>query len=226
MTTLYFDIETLPADESSFEKLRYLFERKREKDAKKNKGEEKSDSKSFEDYVDKTGLDGGFGRVLCIAYAIDDKPVEVLCNDGNKQNSGEKKTLEEFWNIAKDCDLFVGHNIMNFDFRFIMQRSIILGVKPTWQNRDMRAPKYLSFARYRNYPIYDTMCEWICWGENKNSSLEYVALALDIPTPKEGIDGSQVARVYAEEGPQRICEYCKRDVETTRKVYKRMTFGV
>jgi predicted PolB exonuclease-like 3'-5' exonuclease len=223
MKTLYFDIETLPADKSSFERLKYLFDRKKEKKSKKKSCDEESgevtNSKSFDDFVDKTGLDGGFGQVLCIAYAIGDEPIEVLCNDGD-----EKKTLEQFWNIAKDCDLFVGHNIMNFDLKFIYQRSIILGVKPTWQKLDMRAPRYLSFARYRNFPIFDTMWKWICWGENKNFSLEYVALALGIPTPKEGIDGSQVAKVYKEGGVQKICDYCKRDVDTTRLVYKRMVF--
>lgn len=224
MRTLYFDIETLPADEFSYDKLKYLFDKKKEKKSKSKKVDEEdtvdNGSKSLDDFINKTGLDGAFGRILCIAYAIDDGSLEVLCNDGN-----EKKTLEEFWNIAKECDLFVGHNVMSFDFKFIMQRSIILGVKPTWQTRDMRSPKYLSFARYRNNPIFDTMSEWVCWGENKNSSLEHVALALGIPTPKDGIDGSQVANVYKEEGGiQKICDYCKRDVDTTRAVYKRMTF--
>jgi len=214
----------LPADESSHEKLKYLFDKKKEKKSKAKKLEDEdvadSSSKSLDDFINKTGLDGAFGRVLCVAYAIDDEETQVLCNDGN-----EKKTIEEFWEIAKDCDLFVGHNVMSFDFKFIMQRSIVLGVKPSWQNRDIRSPKHLSFARYRNNPIFDTMCEWVSWGENKNSSLEHVALALGIPTPKDGIDGSKVAEVYKEEGGvKKICDYCKRDVDTTRAVYKRMTF--
>jgi DNA polymerase elongation subunit (family B) len=227
MTTLYFDIETLPADESSYEKLKYLYDRKKNKKSKSKKEddedehdeEEEGNSKGLEEFIGKTGFDGGFGQILCIAYAIDNGPLEVLCNDKN-----EKKTLEQFWDIAKGCDLFVGHNVISFDFRFIMQRSIVLGVKPTWQNKDMRSPKYLSFARYRNFPIFDTMSEWVCWGENKNSSLEHVALALDIPTPKDGIDGSEVARVYKEGGIDKICDYCKRDVDVTRRVYKRMVF--
>ncbi len=215
MTTIYFDIETLPAEESSHEKLRYLFERKKEKKLKTKKIEdeelgEENNSKSFDDFVLKTSFDGGFGRVLCIAYAIDDKPTEVLCNDGN-----EKKTLEQFWNIAQNCDLFVGHNIMDFDLRFIYQRSIVLGVKPTLN---------LSFARYRSSPIYDTMKEWTKWDTMNKVGLEYIALALGIPTPKEGIDGSQVFTFYKNGKVDDICKYCKRDVETSRAVYKRMVF--
>lgn len=222
MTTLYFDIETLPAEESSYDKLKYLFDKKLEKERlKRNKkiksgeeksyGEEDKCSKNFEDFLNYTSFDGGFGRVLCIGYAINNEPTEIICNDGN-----EKKTLEEFWDVAQDCDLFVGHNIMDFDFKFIYQRSIVLGVKPTIPN--------LSFARYRSSPIYDTMKEWAKWDTMNKVGLEHIALALGIPTPKEGIDGSQVAQVYSEGGVEEICEYCKRDVETTRAVYKRMTF--
>ena len=216
MTTLFFDIETLPAEQSLHEKLKYLFERKNGKKLKSKKsGDEEagelSSSKSFDDFISKTSFDGGFGRVLCIAYAIDDKPTEVLCNDGN-----EKKTLEEFWGIAQNCDLFVGHNIMDFDFRFIYQRSIVLGVKPTLPD--------LSFARYRSSPIYDTMKEWSKWDTMNKVTLEHIALALGIPTPKDGIDGSQVFSFYKDGKTNDICEYCKRDVDATRAVYKRMVF--
>ena len=76
--------------------------------------------------------------------------------------------------------------MMDFDLRFIYQRSIINGVKPAYE---------LSFARYRNYPIYDTMREWVKWA-NMNVGLESLCLALGIPTPKDGIDGSEVWEFY------------------------------
>jgi predicted PolB exonuclease-like 3'-5' exonuclease len=55
--------------------------------------------------------------------------------------------------------------------------------------------------------------------------LEHVALALGNPTPKgEGIDGSEVWNFFKAGKVKEICDYCERDVETTRAVYKRMTF--
>lgn len=224
MAILYFDIETLPAEESSHEKLKYLFERKQEKKSNKNKKdsenfEEKRDSKSLEDFIEKTSFDGGFGRVLCIGLAVNDDEIRCYCNPDD-----EKKTLEQFWKIAGQCDMFVGHNIMDFDLRFLWQRSIVLGVKPTWQDDDSRSSKYLSFARYRSFPIFDTMHEWIKWGRDY-IGLEHVALALGIPSPKDGIDGSQVFNFYKAGKVDEICEYCKRDVETTRAIYKRMVFS-
>ena len=51
-------------------------------------------------------------------------------------------------------DRIVGHNIYNFDLPFIYKRSVVRGVRPSIE---------LNFARYRNQPIYDTMCEWEKW---------------------------------------------------------------
>ena len=238
MTTLFLDIETLPADESSYEALKYLYERKLYKAEKRNKkssiigsaidfvegvsekvlegntGESADNDKrarDFEEYIRGTSFDGGFGRILCIAYAIDDNPALVLCNPDD-----ERKTLQDFWNLVQDnrVGLYVGHNVMDFDLRFIYQRSVVLGVVPTVD---------LPFARYRNTPIFDTMKEWSKWGQN-NIGLEHIALALGIPTPKEGIDGSQVFDFYKAGKVKEICDYCMRDVDTTRAVYKRMVF--
>ncbi len=227
MKKLYFDIETIPCDESSHKPLEYLYERKLGKKMKeKNLDKEAAIAEigTLEKYIESTGFDGAFGRILCIAYAINDEATRVICNDGN-----EKKTLEDFWFVAKQIDLFVGHNIMEFDLRFILQRSIILGVKPTWNRFEIpgvkpwEMGKFLTFARYKSAPIFDTMCEWSNWGSGK-VGLEHIALALGIPTPKEGIDGSEVWKFYQDGKVKDICDYCMRDVETTRAIYQRMTF--
>lgn len=231
MKKIYFDIETIPADlqnESTRTALEYLYERKIIKKMKEKNYDRDAalqDLGSFEKFVEGTGFDGSFGRVLCIAYAINQDAPRVICHPEN-----EKKTLEDFWFIAKQIDLFVGHNIMDFDLRFLLQRSIILGVQPTWNRfqelgkKPWEMGKYLSFARYSNLPIFDTMYEWSNWGSGK-VGLEHLALALGIPTPKEGIDGSEVWNFYQAGKVQEICDYCIRDVETTRAVYERMTFS-
>jgi len=202
MKRLYLDIETLPAGEESHEILKLLHDKKKKK----------KEVEDFEQYLLGTTFDGSFGRILCIGYAIDDEPTEVLYCDGD-----EKKMLQEFWQLAADANLFIGHNIIDFDMRFIFQRSVINGVKPSWDDRD------LSFARYRSYPMFDTMREWTKWSMN-SVGLEALALALGIPSPKDGIDGSQVYEFYKKGKVKEICDYCKRDVETTREVYKRIVF--
>ncbi|KKQ51760.1 MAG: hypothetical protein US70_C0013G0011 [Parcubacteria group bacterium GW2011_GWD2_38_11] len=212
MRKLFLDIETLPAEESKTETLRLLFDKKNPQ----------FDQEKFDEFVAKTNFDGAFGRILCIGYAVDDDAPQNFYNENN-----EKETLQQFWHLVDalsstprnmqypDYDLqFIGHNVMDFDLRFIYQRSIVLGVKPAYE---------LNFARYRGYPIYDTMKEWVKWS-NSSIGLEYLALALDIPSPKDGIDGSQVAQFFADGRVSDILEYCKRDVQTTRDVYRKMTF--
>lgn len=218
MHKLFLDIETLPAGEESHAKLEVLFEKKRKEDD------------LLEDFLLRTSFDGAFGRIFCIGYAVDDGPLEAFAGD-------EKKILEDFWELVSKLDrdvpppsgnygyrsgygkqnnvLFVGHNVMDFDMRFIYQRSIVLGVKPSLE---------VSFARYRSDQIYDTMREWSKWSSS-SVGLETLALALDIPSPKEGIDGSQVFDFYKQGRGAEIIEYCKRDVETTRALYQRMVFA-
>jgi predicted PolB exonuclease-like 3'-5' exonuclease len=63
------------------------------------------------------------------------------------------------------------------------------------------------------------------FGDYKNyTSLDLLAAALDIPSPKSDMDGSQVSHVYyAENDLDKIVRYCERDVITTVQVLLRLT---
>ncbi len=201
MKKLFLDIETLPAGEEHHKILKDIYEHK--------KANGKKTADSFDSFLAQTNFDGSFGRIFCISAAINDGPAECL-------NGEEKDILADFWELAKDADLFLGHNIFDFDLRFIYQRSIILGVRPT---RD------LSFARYRNNPIYDTMYEWSKWNMQDKISLDKLAKALGLVSSKDkGINGSMVCDYYKKGRYQEIYDYCNADVEVTRSVYKKMTF--
>jgi hypothetical protein len=161
--------------------------------------------------IKKLSLSATTARLLCLGYAIDppaDAPAEIL--QGN-----ERTILEKFWEIAVHIDLFVGHNILDFDLRFIWQRSVIHEIKP---------PREISFARFQRSPIFDTLQEWSQWGR-EHVSLNNLAKALGIPSPKESLDGAKVYPYYCAGRLTEICEYCKRDVETARRVYRRLSFA-
>jgi 3'-5' exonuclease len=163
------------------------------------------------DILKRLSLSGATARILCLAYAIEpeiDSRVQVLEGD-------EAEIIKGFWQLITDCDLLVGHNILDFDLRFIYQRSIIHRIKPS---RD------LPFERYQSAPIFDTMQEWCKWGRDR-VGLDLLARALGIPSPKESLDGSKVYPYYCAGRLAEICEYCKRDVETVRRVYRRLTFS-
>ena len=201
---LFLDIETLPASGKDMPLIKQFYE---EMKPRKNGEAVKLD---FDAFHRNTSFQGEFGRIFCIGYAIDNHPCDAL-------NGDEEEMLTKFWKIAKEAHLFIGHNVMEFDLRFIYKRSIINGVRPT---------RELNFARYRSDPIYDTMKEWEKWGA-MGTSLHKLSIALGISSPKEeGIDGSKVYDYYLAGKGDEIIEYCKRDVDATRKVYNKMTFSL
>jgi 3'-5' exonuclease len=194
MKTIFLDIETVPTDLSLLE----------------NGLAEAQIQLNEAELLKKLSLSAVTAKIICICYAVE-PPVgcEVQALQGE-----ETEIIDAFWKLAADCNLFVGHNILDFDLRFIYQRSIIHQIKPS---RD------LPFARFRNAPIYDTMQEWSKWGR-EHASLDTLSKALSIPSPKESLDGSKVYPYYRAGKLAEIIEYCKRDVDSTRQVYRRLTF--
>jgi len=202
---LFLDIETLPAPGDKIELIKSFWE-----DSRKKYGSKPiNGTNDFDTYFRNTSFQGEFGRILCIGYAIDSEETTALSGD-------ETEMLKEFWQLASRADLFIGHNIFDFDLKFIYKRSVVLGVKPS---RD------LNFARYRHDPIFDTMYEWEKWS-GRGTSLHKLSIALGLESPKnEGIDGSKVYDYFIAGKTEEIIRYCKRDVEATRKVYNRITFS-
>jgi 3'-5' exonuclease len=201
MINLFFDIETIPSAEEHKEIHVEILKKKY------SEGKETTDIELHE----KTSLDGTFGRICCIGVIkeVDGKEVqkEVFCGD-------EKEVLTKFWESAKGVNRFIGHNILEFDFPFIYQRSIINGVRPR---------NDISFARYRDLPVFDTMRQWTLWSRN-TVKLDTLAKVLGFPTSKGDIDGSKVWEYYKKGKINEISEYCMKDVELTRQVYKKMVF--
>lgn len=201
MINLFFDIETIPsAQEHKEVHLEIL--------RKKNKGKEDDEIHRI------TSFEGTFGRICCIGVIKEIDGKEIL----KEVYSGEEKEiLTKFWKAASDVNRFIGHNIWAFDLPFIYQRSIINSIKPR---------KDISFARYRNIPIYDTMLEWTLWNldREKVQKLDTLAKVLDLPTSKDEMDGSMVWDYYKDGRIEEICKYCMKDVELTRKVYRKMEF--
>ncbi len=204
---IFLDIETIPAEESNKKAALDLILKKKQRYGKEvDLGKE-----NMEQLYRDTAISGDFGRIFCIGYALEDGQVQIISGE-------EKKILEEWWKVAAKGDCFIGHNIMEFDLRFIYKRSIVNRIKPSAKHLN------LYFARYRNFPIFDTMREWEKWS-NSYITLDALAKALQLPSSKDGgIKGSQVFDFFLAGKYKEIYEYCKRDVELVRQVYNRMLF--
>jgi predicted PolB exonuclease-like 3'-5' exonuclease len=126
----------------------------------------------------------------------------------------EKEMLQKFWGLAAGVQQFIGHNIWGFDMPFILQRSMVNGVKPL----------PINFRRYMKEPLYDTMLEWTFWNfdREKNPRLDTLAKVFGLPTSKDEMDGSMVWPYFQKGRIDEICKYCMKDVELTRKVYYKM----
>lgn len=206
--TLTIDIETLP-------KLEIM----------PNRSSVQCAEQPIEDHL-KTALNGDYGQILCIGF-IDEKPNGLFESgvlgwdeEREKFTGDEKGILTQFWERMQDFnpgrDRIVGHNIFDFDLRFIFKRSVVHYVRPKFD---------LSFARYRNQPIYDTMMEWERWGFGPKAGLDRLANVLNLPSSKEqGIDGARVYELFQAGEHRLIHDYCLRDVALTRRIYKRLTF--
>jgi predicted PolB exonuclease-like 3'-5' exonuclease len=195
MKILFFDIETVPTEESL--QANGLLETQLQLDEA--------------EVIKRLSLSAATARILCLAYALEpplDSPVSVL-------GGSEKEIIQGFWKLATETHLFVGHNLLDFDLRFIYQRSVIHQIKPS---------REIPFARFRSAPVFDTMHEWSKWGR-EHVSLDLLARALEIASPKETLDGSKVFPYFRAGRFPEICEYCSRDVETVRLVYRRLTFS-
>jgi predicted PolB exonuclease-like 3'-5' exonuclease len=194
MKICFLDIETVPTDRSLDEN--GLLEAQMQFDDAER--------------IKKLSLSAATAKIICLCYAIEpplDSEVQVLEGE-------ETEIIKAFWKIALECHLFVGHNILDFDLRFIYQRSVIHQIKPS---------REIPFARFRNSPIFDTMHEWSKWGR-EHASLDLLAKALSIPSPKESLDGSKVYPYYRAGKIADIVNYCKCDVDSVRQVYRRLTF--
>jgi len=178
----------------------------------------------IEDKWRKTSFDGALGEIVSIAWAIGDNEVSVSYRES--LNDSEADLLQfALDRIATDAQesvgarrlQWVGHNLVNFDLRFLWQRCVINGVQP---------PISIPYdAKPWNETVFDTMTEWTGVGQGRGvCSMDDLCRAMGIESHVHDIDGSQVWD-YARDGRMReIAEYNMDDVRKTREMWRRMRF--
>lgn len=172
----------------------------------------------------KTGLDGAFGHVAVVSYALDDDEAVTIWREDWKSTAAERELLRELDDSLdrhlRPSEAFsttvVGHNVAAFDLRFLMQRSIIAGIQP-----HIVLARAAQAKPWEQDKVYDTMVQWA--GIGNRVKLDKLCKVLSIPC-KGDIDGSKVWD-YVQAGRLReVADYCAADVERVRAVHRRMTF--
>jgi DNA polymerase elongation subunit (family B) len=158
----------------------------------------------------KGALDALSGRIVCIGLLFDDgqHTSELALTDID-----ERRILEKFWDVIEPTDVLVGHNILDFDLPFILQRSWIHNIRPT-RTIDMR--------KYYTGEVIDTMQVWSNWSYKKAVKLDELAQALGVGQ-KSG-KGTDVAHWWAVRDFDSIKRYCLDDVRLTYRVFCRLKY--
>lgn len=212
---LFLDIETASV-EPNFDLLpERLQEEWNKKERLINKSEEDINPGSL--FFEKAGIYAEFGKVICIGvgYFKFDKDKEKLSyRTKSFASDSEYDALFEFSELLRKKQwTLCAHNGKEFDFPYLARRILI--------NR-IPLPEPLQMAGKRPWEIrhLDTLELWKFGDYKHYTRLELLAAVFDIPTSKEGIDGSQVNDAYYNQKDlQAIREYCLRDVLVTAQIY-------
>ena len=192
---LFIDIETIPVQRAD---LRDLIAStvthpgnisKAETIAKWN---EEQRPAAVEEAIARTSLDGAFGQVCVISAAIDDADPVILMESFWDDPAAEKLLLESLrdWmdkaiepNEVMGISV-VGHNVSAFDLRFLIQRSIINGVRPH--------PVLARAAQAKPWEtekVFDTMVQWA--GVGNRISMDKLCKVLGIPGKSSPVERIQ-----------------------------------
>ncbi|MDD2996642.1 MAG: 3'-5' exonuclease [Paludibacter sp.] len=222
---MFLDIETVPAKADFSElsvELAHLWEEKYNLIQKRMPEKYSDETSAAQAFAQSAGIYSEFGKIVCISVGfIHYKGPEMFFRTKSFAGDDEVKLLSDFASLlARFCTsrehTLCGHNIKEFDIPYICRRMVIHGIAlPSVLNISGKKPWEIQFI--------DTLELWK-FGDYKNyTSLKLLTAVFGIPTPKDDIDGSQVAAVYyGENNIQRIALYCQKDVVATARVFLRM----
>ncbi|MCH7408709.1 3'-5' exonuclease [Belliella sp. DSM 111904] len=168
-------------------------------------------------FFEKAGIYAEFGKVICIGVGFFhfDKETETLTYRSKTfAEPSEYHTLKAFKELLdKKPWTLCAHNGKEFDFPYLARRILInriplpeplqLAGKKPWEVRHLDTLEFWKFGDYKHY-----------------TRLELLATVFDIPTSKDGIDGSKVNESYYKHNDlQTIRTYCSKDVLVTARIF-------
>jgi len=164
----------------------------------------------------KTALDGGYGEIYCIGYALDNQDAEVIYRDLEDPESTEREVLESFWDMVDEHlvsdPTWIGHNVQRFDLRFLWQRSVINRVP-------MRRQLPFDVSPWSER-VADTMMMWT-GDRNKFIAQDELLDILGIEST-DPIRGKDVwSKIEAGESDT-VIRHCARNVEEVREAWRLM----
>ena len=211
---LFLDIETVP-QYSVFEELPEKFQ-----NLWSDKVKTFRDEKPAEEVYERAGIYAEFGKIICISVGIITEKPERKLRLKSFFGENEKELLIAFFSMLtkhfnKNENLLCAHNGKEFDFPYIARRGLVNGLK---------LPAILDNSGKKPWEIkhLDTLELWKFGDYKHYTSLNLLTAIFNIPSPKDDISGSDVAKVYYQEkNLLRIVSYCEKDVLAVVQLYLR-----
>lgn len=170
----------------------------------------------------RAGIYAEFGKIICIAVGklFDTESGVPGLKTKAYYGHDEKIILMDFKTMLDKTDpstlKLCAHNGKEFDFPYLSRRMLVNGLAlPTALN--------LSGKKSWEVPHLDTMELWKFGDYKHYTSLDLLTAIFNIPSSKNGIDGSLVNSVYyKEKNLEKIKDYCVNDVVVLTQLYLRM----
>lgn len=225
VSTLFLDIETLPPPMPLWEGLAL------DKPPPSNYGPEAAErhrQRVAGEGWRRLSLDPFRAEVACVGWAWDDgEPYVGDLRDfahaivTPARFLGPMRVPQRALGSTDGPSVVVGHNLDGFDLPILWAALVRHG----YEAAARIVGRWMSGKPWER-PTVDTVTATQAWGAygKSSASLDVLCGLLGVPSPKDGIDGSQVLDVWASgpEGQQRVRDYCAKDVEAVRAVYHRL----
>lgn len=212
---LFLDIETVACANNYFsldERIRTQWQRKA---AWLKREENITDEELFHQ---RAAIYAEFGKVVCIGIGLlrennRGEPVlhlKAYCSHNEKDLLNDFRILlEKLGPATRLC----AHNGKEFDFPYLSRRMLVNGIAlPSLLN--------LSGKKPWEIPHLDTLEMWKFGDYKHYTPLDLLAALFNIPSSKNGMDGSLVNTVYyTENNLEKIKKYCLSDVAVLAQLY-------
>jgi uncharacterized protein YprB with RNaseH-like and TPR domain len=208
---LFLDIETVPA----YPKYKNMPERYQKLWDLKAERLMRSENETPDQIYNKAGIYAEFGKIVCISVAyFHNQELRIKSFYGED----EKILLKEFSELLykhynSRQHLLCAHNGKEFDYPYLARRMLI---------NDFKLPNILNLAGKKPWqiPHLDTMELWKFGDYKHYTSLDLLSAVFNIPTPKDDISGSDIAKVFWKDNDlERIVHYCQKDVVTVAQLF-------
>ena len=173
-------------------------------------------------FHERAGIYAEFGKIICVAVGkfIETDTGELGLRTKAYYGDDEAALLSDFKTMVEKMDpvtlKLCAHNGKEFDYPYLCRRLLVNGIglpaalnimcKKSWEVQHLDTLDMWKFGDYKHY-----------------TSLDLLAAVFNIPSSKDGIDGSKVNAVYYQEKDLiKIKDYCVRDVVVLAQLFLKL----